>query len=68
CSENKISINNDFLKNLSLLLNLYKKNKDTVFINLVFYLTNFFFKELKNKNTIKIDKFYADKAYVLDNL
>ena len=68
CSENKISINNDFLKNLSLLLNLYKKNKDTVFINLVFYLNNFFFKELKNKNTIKIDKFYADKAYVLDNL
>ena len=68
CSENKISINNDFLKNLSLLLNLYKKNKDTVFINLAFYLTNFFFKELKNKNTIKIDKFYADKAYVLDNL
>ena len=66
--ENKISLNDDFLENLYILLNLYKKNKDTVFINLVFYLADFFFKELKNKNIIKIDKFYEDKAYVLDNL
>ena len=66
--ENKISLNNDFSENLSILLNLYKKNKDTVFINLVFYLADFFFKELKDKNIIKIDKFYEDKAYVLDNL
>ena len=68
CHENKISLNKDFSDNLSLLLNLYKKNKDTVFINLVFYLADFFFKELKDKNIIKIDKFYEDKAYVLDNL
>ena len=66
--ENKISLNDDFLENLYILLNLYKKNKDTVFINLVFYIADFFFKELKNKNIIKIDKFYEDKAYVLDNL
>ena len=68
CHENKISLNNSFTDNLSFLLNLYKKNKDTVFINLVFYLADFFFKELKDKNIIKIDKFYEDKAYVLDNL
>ena len=68
CLENKISLDNDFLKNLSLLLNLYKKNKDTVFINLIFYLANFFFNELKDKNVIKNDKIYEDKAYVLDNL
>ena len=68
CHENKISLNDNFLDNLSLLLNLYKKNKDTVFINLVFYLTDFFFKELKDKDMIKIDKFYDDKAYVLSNL
>ena len=68
CHENKISLYDDFSKNLSILLNLYKKNKDSVFINLVFYLADFFFKELKDKNIIKIDKFYEDKAYVLDNL
>ena len=66
--ENKISLNNDFSANLSLLLNLYKKNKDTVFINLIFYLAYFFFKELKDKNIIKNNKFYEDKAYVFDNL
>ena len=68
CHENKISLNNEFLDNLSLLLNLYKKNKDVLFINLVFYLADFFFKDLKDKNIIKIDKFYEDKAYVLENL
>jgi DNA polymerase-3 subunit delta' len=68
CHQNKISLNDDFSDNLPLLLNLYKKNKDTVFINLVFYLADFFFKELKDKNIIKLDKFYEDKAYVLDNL
>jgi DNA polymerase-3 subunit delta' len=66
--ENKISLDGEFLNNLSLLLNLYKKNKDILFINLIFYLTDFFFKDLKDKNLIKIDKFYEDKAYVLDNL
>ena len=66
--ENKISLNNDFSENLSILLNLYKKNKDTIFINLVFYLADFFFKELKDKNIIRNDKFYEDKAYVFDNL
>ena len=68
CYENKLSLSDDFSENLYILLNLYKKNKDTVFINLVFYLADFFFKELKDKNIIKIDKFYEDRAYVLDNL
>ena len=67
CHENKISLKSDFLDNLSLLLNLYKKNKDSIFINLIFYLVDFFFKEMKDKN-LKIDKFYENKAYVLDNL
>ena len=68
CHENKISLNNNFSYNLTLLLNLYKKNKDAVFTNLVFYLADFFFRELKDKNIMKIDKIYEDKAYVLDNL
>ena len=66
--ENKISLNNDFLGNLSILLSLYKKKQDIVFIDLVFYLADFFFKSLKDKNIIKNDKFYEDKAYVFDNL
>jgi DNA polymerase-3 subunit delta' len=66
--ENKISLKGEFLDNLSLLLNLYKKNKNIVFINLIFYLADFFFKDLKDKDIIKVDKLYEDKAYVLDNL
>ena len=67
-NENKISLDNEFLTNISILLNLYKKNKDTVYTNLIFYLADFYFKKLKDKNIMKTDKFYEDKAYVLDNL
>ena len=44
------------LENLSLLLNLYKKNKDIIFINIAVYLTDFYFKNLKKKK-LKMIKF-----------
>ena len=35
---------NDFVENLSILLNLYKKNKDILFINLIFFIVDYYFK------------------------
>ena len=37
CKEYNILPSNDFMKNLTLLLNLYKKNKDYIFISIVFF-------------------------------
>ena len=67
-NEHEISVNNDFLDNLSLLLNLYKKNKEILFIDIAFYLTDFYFKEYKNKNIQKNDNIYEVKTFVLNNL
>ena len=68
CSEYNIYIDNEFLDNLSILLNLYKKNKEILFIDMACYLTDLFFKDFKNEDVIKSDKIYDIKTFVLDNL
>ena len=67
-SENDISLNTDFIENLSLLLNLYKKHKDILFVNLIFFIADYFFNDLCKKNKIKKDKVFEIKNYVFDNL
>ena len=59
---------NDFLENLTLLLNLYKKNKDILFINLAFFITDYYFKNLKDKNLSKNNKIFEIKNYIFENL
>ena len=49
CKEYNIFPSNDFMKNLTLLVNLYKKNKDSIFINIIFFLADCHFKHLKKK-------------------
>ena len=68
CIENDISVNKEFTENLSILLSLYKKNRDLIFINIAFYLADFYFKNLKDKNIIRNDKFFEIKDFVFDNL
>ena len=68
CSEYDISLNTDFIENLSLLLNLYKKHKDVLFINLIFFIADYFFNDLHKKNKIKKDKVFELKNYFFDNL
>ena len=68
CKEYEILPENDFVKNLTLLLNLYKKNKDILFINLAFFIADYYFKDIKNKNLFKNDKIFEIKNYIFDNL
>ena len=68
CHEFNISPNSNFVENLSLILNLYKKNKDVLFINLIFFITDYYFKSLKEKSIFKNDKIFETKNFVFDNL
>ena len=66
--EYDITPTNNFIDNLSKLLNLHKKNKDHLFINVIFYLSDIYFKNLKDQNILKNDKIFELKSFVLDNL
>ena len=66
--EYNISPTDNFIDNLPKLLNLHKKNKDILFIDIIFYLTDFYFKNLKDQDILKNDKVYELKSFVLDNL
>ena len=67
-NEYDLSIKNNFIDNLSKLLNLHKKNKDMIFVDIIFYLSDFYFKNLKDQDVLKNDKIYELRSFVLDNL
>jgi DNA polymerase-3 subunit delta' len=66
--ENKISLDEDFIKNLGVLLNLYKKNKEVIFIDMILFLTNSYFNKLKNENSFKNEKIIEYKFFVFENI
>jgi len=66
--ENKISTNDDYLKNLGNLLNLYKKDKQTIFIDLILFLTNSYFDNLNNKKLFTNEKIVEYKRFVFENI
>ena len=66
--EYDITPTNNFIDNLSKLLNLHKKNKDILFIDTIFYLSDFYFKYLRDQNIIKNDKVNELRSFVLENL
>jgi hypothetical protein len=41
--QNNISLDKDFLKNLTTLLNLFKIKKDSMYIDMIFFLTDSYF-------------------------
>ncbi len=66
--EYDILYTNNFTDNLSKLLNLHKKNKDILFIDIIFYLSDIYFKNLKDQNILKNDRIFELKSFVLSNL
>lgn len=68
CKVNKILPSGDFIDNLSSLLNLYRKNKDILFINLATFLTDCYFKDLKFGKILKNIDIYGTKKFVLENI
>ncbi len=68
CNEYKISPTDDLVHNYSILLNYYKKNKDILFMNLAFFLTDYYFYDLNKNNILKSGKIFETKNYIYDNL
>ena len=66
--EKKIMPNKDFLKNLKTLLDLYKKEKDIMFIDMALFLTNNYFTNLKDNKSINNEKIIDFKMFIFDNI
>lgn len=67
CREYNI-LENDFLKNISLLINIYKKNKDTLFLNVIFFLADLYIRELLKKRKFKNEKIFEIKNEIFNSL
>jgi DNA polymerase-3 subunit delta' len=68
CEEYQIFVNEDYLKNLTILLNLYKKDKDVMFIDMILFLTDSYFNNLKNKKSFTNDKIIEYKRFIFENI
>lgn len=67
CRENNILINEKFIDNLFLLLNLYKKNKDIIFIDMAFFITDYYLKSLIDKKIFNNDEIFEIKDFIYNN-
>jgi len=68
CQENKIDFDGNFLENLKILFNLYKKNKDKNLINFILFLTDYNFYNLKEKKIDRIERVVENKSFVINNI
>lgn len=68
CGENNVMDANNLIIELSNLLNLYKKNKDMIFINIAFFVVDYYLLDLKKKNSLNSDKIYEIKNFINNNL
>ena len=65
---NKISTEENFIKQLGILLNLYKKEKDIMFIDMISFLTENYFSKAQTKKIFTNEKVIEYKRFVLENI
>ena len=50
------------------MLKLYRENKDILFINIAYFISNFYLKYLREEKIIQEDKIYEFKNFIFYNL
>ena len=68
CNEYKLNVLDELIENLSILLNLYKKNKDILFIRIAFFITDYYFKNLRDKQNFNQEKIFEIKKFIFASL
>jgi len=62
--KNKLDLNDNFKINLTKLLNLYKKEKDIFFLDLVLFYVDYYFQILKDKNIYNNKLLIEDRSFI----
>ena len=68
CEANKIMPNANYLMNLTLLLNFYKKKRDPMYVDMILFLTDYYFNDLKNKSSFNNEKIIEYKTFIFENI
>ena len=68
CNELRIDPINNYIENLTILLNTYKKNKDIIYIHLAYFIADCYLNDLMKKKLFKINKIYEIKDFIFKNL
>ena len=68
CKDHKINIDENFSQNLEILLNLYKKNRNIYLINMILFLTDYYFYNINKKRIESLEKVVEKKSFVINNI
>ena len=68
CKEYDILLTGEFITNLAKLLNLYKKHKDYIYIEIVYLVVDFYLRDLKIKKIRNNNEIYEIKDFIFYNL
>ena len=63
-----ININDDYLFILNKLINLFKKEKDNIYRDLIIYFTEYNFKKVRDKSESDLENLLKKRSLVLSNL
>ena len=61
-------MDNDYLFNFELLLNLYKKDKNIIYVNFLRLLTENYFHSILKKDYTNIEKVSDNKSFIMKNI
>ena len=66
--DNKIFLDDNYLDSFKKIIYLYKKNKDKNLINLILFLTDYYFNRLSRDKNHQIEKIFENKSFVVKNI
>ena len=67
-SENNIDITGNFIQNFEKILTLYKKQKDINLINVLLFLSDYYFYQSKKNKTNTLEQIIEKKNFIAENL
>jgi len=68
CNQKKLDLSQNFLENMEILLNFYKKEKNSNYINLLLFYTELYFYKLRIEKSFKFEKISNKRIFVLENI
>ena len=66
--EHKINLKEDILTNSKIILNLYKKEKNFIYRDLLLFLSNYYYYKIKFNNNCDKIKFIEEKEFIFKNI